>query len=149
VHVLDRDVEGPKPELVGAVGAHYHHDGVRVAAGEALPDIIVEATGDAEVVFDAIECNAAAGVVCLTGVSPRGRALTIDAGGLNRELVLENDLVFGTVNANVAHYDLAADALARADRGWLEQLISRRVPLDDFEQAVERRPDDVKVVLDL
>src|SRR3954452_25099173 len=54
VHVLDRDVEGPKPELVAAVGARYHHDGVRAAAGEALPDIIVEATGAAEVVFDAI-----------------------------------------------------------------------------------------------
>jgi hypothetical protein len=87
--------------------------------------------------------------VCLTGVSPSDRKLTVDAGGLNRELVLENDVVFGTVNANLGHYALAAEALGRADRGWLERLITRRVPLEDFEQAVERRPDDVKVVLDL
>jgi glucose 1-dehydrogenase len=149
VHVLDRVADGPKPDLVAALGAHYHHTDVATVTGEALPDVIVEATGAGQVVFDAIECNAAAGVVCLTGVSPRGRSLTIDAGALNRELVLENDVVFGTVNANLGHYALAADSLARADRGWLERLISRRVPLEDFEQAVERRPDDVKVVLDL
>jgi glucose 1-dehydrogenase len=57
--------------------------------------------------------------------------------------------VFGTVNANLRHYAQAAEALANADRAWLERLISRRVPLEDFEQAVEKRPDDVKVVLDL
>jgi hypothetical protein len=63
--------------------------------------------------------------------------------------VLENDVVFGTVNANLRHYALAAEALAAADRSWLEALISRRVPLEDFEQAVEKQPDDVKVVLAL
>ena len=63
--------------------------------------------------------------------------------------MLENDVVFGSVNANLRHYALAADALARADGGWLESLISRRVPLEDFEAALEKRDDDVKVVLDL
>jgi glucose 1-dehydrogenase len=63
--------------------------------------------------------------------------------------VLENDVVFGSVNANLDHYALAAEALAKADPGWLERMISRRVPLEDFEQALEKRRDDVKVVLDL
>ena len=149
VHVLDRNTDGPKPALVEALGGHYHHSDVATVAKAASPDIVVEATGAAELVFDAMEHNAAAGVVCLTGVSPRGRNLTIDVGGLNRDLVLENDVVFGSVNANLDHYAQAADALGRADRGWLERLISRRVPLDDFEQALEKRPDDVKVVLEL
>jgi threonine dehydrogenase-like Zn-dependent dehydrogenase len=147
--VLDRVTEGPKPELVAALGAHYHHTDVPTVARHALPDVIVEATSVARVVFDAIEHNAPAGVVCLTGVSPHGRDLTVDAGALNRELVLENDVVFGSVNANLHHYALAAEALARADRAWLERLITRRVPLARFEQALEARPDDVKVVLDL
>ena len=89
------------------------------------------------------------GIVCLTGVSPRGRDATVDLGGLNRDIVLENDVVFGTVNANLRHYALAVEALARADRSWLERLITRRVPLEDFEQALEKQDDDVKVVLDL
>jgi threonine dehydrogenase-like Zn-dependent dehydrogenase len=149
VHVIDRTTDGPKPDLVAALGAHYHAEDVATVAKAATPDIIVEATGAPEVVFDVIEHNAAFGIVCLTGVSPRGRTLDIDVGGLNRDLVLENDVVFGSVNANLGHYDLAADALDRADGGWLERLISRRVALEDFEQALERRSDDVKVVLDL
>jgi glucose 1-dehydrogenase len=149
VHVLDRNTDGPKPALVADLGGHYHHSDVAAVAADAPPDIIVEATGAEQVVAEAMANNAAAGVVCLTGVSPSGRPLTVDLGALNRDIVLENDVVFGTVNANLRHYALAAEALAKADRGWLERLISRRVPLEDFEQAVEKQADDVKVVLDL
>jgi glucose 1-dehydrogenase len=149
VHVIDRNEEGPKPGLVRDLGAHYHATDVATVAKDAPPDIVVEATGGPELVFDVMEHNAAFGIVCLTGVSPRGRNVNVDAGGLNRDLVLENDVVFGSVNANLGHYALAAEALARADRSWLERLITRRVPLEDFEQALERRADDVKVVLDL
>jgi threonine dehydrogenase-like Zn-dependent dehydrogenase len=149
VHVLDRNTDGPKPELVGALGGHYHHTDVATVAGEIEPDIIVEATGAEQVVAEAMANNAAFGIVCLTGVSPSGRPLTIDLGGLNRDIVLENDVVFGTVNANLHHYGLAAEALGRADRSWLERLVTRRVPLEDFEQAFEKQGDDVKVVLDL
>jgi len=149
VHVLDRNEDGPKPELVARLGAHYHSSDVGTVAEAAPPDIIIEATGAEQVIAEAMAHNAAAGIVCLTGVSPRGRTLTVDLGGLNRDIVLENDVVFGTVNANLRHYALAADALAAADRTWLEAMISRRVPLEDFEQAVEKRPDDVKVVLGL
>ncbi len=149
VHVLDRNTDGPKPELVAALGARYHHSDVATVAGEANPDVIVEATGAEQVVAEAMAHNAAAGIVCLTGVSSQGRPLMIDLGGLNRDIVLENDVVFGSVNANLRHYAMAAEALAAADRGWLERMISRRVPLEDFEHAVERLPDDVKVVLEL
>jgi glucose 1-dehydrogenase len=149
VHVLDRNTDGPKPDRVAELGAHYHATDVATVAKELPPDIIVEATGAEQVVAEAMAHNAAFGIVCLTGVSPAGRPLTVDLGALNRDIVLENDVVFGTVNANRHHYQLAAEALAKADRGWLERLISRRVPLEDFEQAVERQPDDIKVVLDL
>jgi threonine dehydrogenase-like Zn-dependent dehydrogenase len=149
VHVLDRNEDGPKPELVARLGARFHSSDVGTVAEAAPPDIIIEATGVEQVIAEAMAHNAAAGIVCLTGVSPRGRALTVDLGGLNRDIVLENDVVFGTVNANLRHYALAAEALAAADRSWLEAMISRRVPLEDFEQAIEKRPDDVKVVLAL
>lgn len=149
VHVLDRNTDGPKPELVRALGAHYHHSDVATVAEAVEPDITVEATGAEQVVAEAMAHNAAFGIVCLTGVSPSGRRLTIDLGGLNRDIVLENDVVFGTVNANLHHYGLATEALARADRSWLERMITRRVPLEAFEQAFEKQGDDVKVVLDL
>ena len=149
VHVLDRSTDGPKPELVAALGATYHHTDVGTVAEAAPPDVIIEATGAESVVAAAIANNAAFGIVCLTGVSPSGRPFTLDLGRLNRDIVLENDVVFGTVNANLHHYALAAEALARADRSWLERLITRRVPLEDFASAFEKQDGDVKVVLDL
>jgi threonine dehydrogenase-like Zn-dependent dehydrogenase len=57
--------------------------------------------------------------------------------------------VFGTVNGNRRHYEAAAEALAAADRDWLRGLITRRVPLERWPEALERRPDDVKVVIEL
>ncbi len=87
------------------------------------------------------------GIVCLTGVSSGGRTIPVDAGALNRELVLENNVVFGSVNANRRHYEQAAAALGRADAGWLDRLITRRVPLALWADALERRQHDVKTVL--
>jgi glucose 1-dehydrogenase len=58
-------------------------------------------------------------------------------------------VVFGTVNANRRHYQAAAAALANADQGWLDRLITRRVPLDRWSEALQRRPDDVKAIIDL
>lgn len=149
VHVLDRMEEGPKPDLVRALGATYHHGTVAEAAGVARPDIIIEATGVGSVVFDAMSATGRYGVVCLTGVSPKGRTLEIDAGSLNREMVLENNAVVGSVNANVTHYRAAARHLAEADIDWLHGLITTTVPLTDFSAAFDRRDDDVKVVISL
>jgi glucose 1-dehydrogenase len=144
VHVLDQVRSGPKPGLVGDLGARYHTD---LDTVDTDADIIVECTGAAPLVAEVMARNAHNAVVCLTGVSPRGRSIRVDVGGLNRGLVLENDVVFGSVNANRRHYEKAAAALARADPGWLTRLITRRVPLSAFEEALERRDDDVKVVL--
>ncbi|WP_228982065.1 glucose 1-dehydrogenase [Streptomyces sp. DH12] len=149
VHVLDRVTDGPKPPLVRDLGAVYHTDDAAQVIEKVCPDVIVEATGAGGVVLAALTGTARYGVVCLTGVSPAGRRVTVDAGSVNRDIVLENDAVVGSVNANLRHYGQAADALAKADPAWLERLITRRVPLGRATEAFRREPDDVKVVIDL
>jgi threonine dehydrogenase-like Zn-dependent dehydrogenase len=136
-----------KPDLVRALGATYHSEGM--PASRLAPDVIVECTGVPQVVVEALTLGAADRITCLTGVSGMGQSLALDIGSLNRDAVLRNDVVFGSVNANRRHYEQAAAALLRADVAWLARLISRRVPLDEFADAFDRRPDDVKVVLDL
>jgi hypothetical protein len=74
--------------------------------------------------------------------------MDLDIGRLNRKMVLDNDAVFGAVNANLGHYRMAADALTKADRTWLERLITRRVPLARWSEALDHRKDDIKVVVD-
>lgn len=146
VQVLDRVETGPKPDLVRALGASYHTD---LSAVDDAADIVVECTGSAPLVAQVMARNASGAVVCLTGVSSIGRELLVDVGGLGRGIVLENDVVFGSVNANRRHYEQAADALARADPAWLERLITRREPLERFAAALEPTTDDVKVVLEI
>ncbi len=149
VHVLDRVTDGPKPRSVESLGATYHHQSVDDVAARLRPDVIIEATGASEVVIAAMSTTARYGIVCLTGVSPAGRTVHIDAGALNRDIVLENDAVVGSVNANSRHFQLAAQALAQADIGWLDALITTRVPLDRAAEAFEPRDGDVKVVIDI
>ncbi len=147
VHVIDQMERGRKPDLVRALGAHYHTGTIEDACPS--PDAIIECTGVGSLVFDAIEHVGPGGVVCLTGVSSGGRPIDVDAGSLNRSMVLENESVVGSVNANRRHYEAGAAALAKADRGWLERLITRRVPLAEWSTALDREPDDVKVVVEV
>ena len=103
VHVLDRVTGGRKPDLVRGLGATYHHGTVAEAAAQAPPDVVIEATGAGQVVIDVMRESSHYGIVCLTGLSTAGRTLPMDAGALNREIVLDNDVVVGSVNANLGH----------------------------------------------
>lgn len=145
VHVLDQVTEGLKPQLVKELGAEYHSSAVE----EALPgaEITIECTGATPLIFPAILNAGSNGIVCLTGVSGVGQKTPVDAGAINRDLVLENGVVFGSVNANRADYGAAAESLARADRSWLEALITREVPLSSWRSAYEPEDGDVKRVL--
>lgn len=146
VHVFDHNKGGVKPGLTRDLGATYHTEFPDLQ--RLNPDIVLECTGAAPVVQQTIGGAAAAGIVCLAGVSASGHDISFDIGGFNQAMVLENQTVFGSVNANHRHYAAAADALARADRAWLSRLITRRVPLSRWSEAFERHDDDIKVVLD-
>jgi glucose 1-dehydrogenase len=143
--VFDRATSGHKPDVVNQLGATYHHGDVGHVLKEA--DIVIECTGFVELILDSGIHGVHNRITCLTGVSPAGAETTVDTGLLNRRMVLQNGAVFGSVNANRRHYELAADALANADPGWLAQLVTRRVPIHRWSEAYARRPDDIKTTL--
>jgi hypothetical protein len=68
---------------------------------------------------------------------------------MTRALVLGNKVAFGTVSAARRHYDQAAEALARANPKWLTQLITRRLAPEDWPNALEKREEDIKVIVDM
>jgi threonine dehydrogenase-like Zn-dependent dehydrogenase len=147
VHVFDRITEGPKPQLVRDLGATYH-GGELSAIGTLEPDVIIECTGASPVIADVVTRTGPSGIVCLAGVSSGGHEIRLDLGKVNRRMVLENDVIFGSVNANRTHYELAAGALARADREWLGRLLTRVVPVHTWQEAFRRDAFDVKTVID-
>ena len=111
------------------------------------PDVIVECTGVGEVISAAIQAIAPGGVVCLTGVGSGGRTVGLKTADVASEMVLRNTVVVGSVNANKRHWYKAGEALALADRAWLARLVTRRERPQDFARALERSPDDIKVVI--
>jgi threonine dehydrogenase-like Zn-dependent dehydrogenase len=147
VHILDRNATGPKPELAHGLGVKYHTSDIN--ALDLQPDVLIECTGAVPVITGALQHVAPSGIVCLAGVTAAGRLAEIDVGALNRTLVLNNQVVFGSVNGNRLHYEEAARALAKADKDWLRRLISRRVPIERWPEALEHRRGDIKVVIDI
>ena len=145
VHVLDRMDSGPKPELVRALGATYHTGTVAGVGFE--PDVIVECTGVGQVIQDVVRGIGAGGVVCLTGVGSGGSSIGPALADVAAAAVLKNNVVVGSVNANKRHWYKAGEALARADRAWLARLVTRREPPENFMRALQRQPEDIKVVI--
>jgi glucose 1-dehydrogenase len=146
IHVLDHHNDGSKADLVQRLGGSYHAGGKLI--DRLRPDILMECTGAPALIGEIFGRTAPAGITCLLGVTAPGHDFRLDIGLINRTLVLDNDTIFGAVNANRRHYEIAADALKRADRSWLGRLITRRVPIAQWTEAVQRRPGDIKVVID-
>jgi threonine dehydrogenase-like Zn-dependent dehydrogenase len=146
VHVLDRVTDGPKPELVRALGGTYLTDLRQLGV---VPDVVIEATGVGQLVFDCASLLPPAGVMCLAGIHPGPATVDVQLDALVRQLVVRNAALVGTVNAGKRHYADAVDVLLAADRAWLKRLITRTVPLSQWPDALVREPDDIKVVVDL
>jgi len=145
VHVLARTRTGPKPELVRDLGATYHSCSVADIGFE--PDVIIECTGVGQVIAESLHAIGASGVICLTGVGHGGALPKIPTADMASAAVLKNNVMFGSVNANKRHWYKAAEALARADRSWLERLITKRVRPENFPLALARNSEDIKVIV--
>ncbi|TFH37844.1 MAG: theronine dehydrogenase [Bacteroidia bacterium] len=145
VHVLDRMETGSKPNLVRALGATYHSGSV--ADLDFEPDAIIECTGVGQVISDSIRKVGANGIICLTGVGQGGIMTGAAIADVAAAAVLRNNVIVGSVNANKRHWYRAGQTLAKADRKWLAQLITRREKPEDFQKALKRNPDDIKVII--
>ncbi len=152
VTVYDRmPADSFKARAAAAVGARYLcADQAKLGEGGPF-DWILECTGAPPVVFGSIPALAPCGVLCLLGVSGTEGTLSVPAAAVNRQLVLTNGLLFGSVNASREAFTAGAQALAAAQAawpGWLERLITRRVAPNAVGQAVDLGPEDVKAVVE-
>jgi glucose 1-dehydrogenase len=147
VHVFDRNWSGRKPQLIDALGGkrHLHLD---AALEHSQADVVMECTGAEAVIAALLGRTAPGGIICLLGVSAPGRKVQADIGAINRTTVLDNDVVFGSVNANRDHYRHAVQALMNADRDWLAGLITRGVPFEKWSEALEHREGDIKTIIE-
>ena len=81
-----------------------------------------------------------------------GRTIQVSADHLNLELVLGNRVVFGTVNANRRHFEAGVQHLSEIEARWpglLSRIITTRVPMNRFAEALQRQPGNVKAVVEV
>ena len=146
--------DDPKARWVEAVGARFVSAASTTLAQMAEEigsiDLIYEATGAAGVAFRALDVLGVNGVFVFTGVPGRKGPIELDTGALMRRLVLENQLVFGTVNAGADAFLAAIDDLARFHARWPQQLralITRRYPPDTAPALLSGASSDIKAVV--
>ena len=113
-------------------------------------DLVYEATGAASVAFHALEALGVNGVFVFTGVPGRKGPIELDADVLMRKLVLENQLVFGTVNAGADAFEAAVGDLARFHARWprqLRALVTGRHPPEAARDLHVHPPSGIKTVV--
>jgi threonine dehydrogenase-like Zn-dependent dehydrogenase len=148
IEVVTASLE-PTNAIVEELGAHY----VQVADDLTKLgsfDLVVEAAGDAQLMADALGLLGRSGIACLLGIDGRKQTVSLDGHTIGYDTVLENRVLFGSVNANRIDWLAAVDALDRAaaqHRDALEQLIGLRVPLDRFADAFAFKGGKATLVL--
>jgi threonine dehydrogenase-like Zn-dependent dehydrogenase len=137
-------------ELVERSGARYvsTHDNQLSELGKF--DLVIEAAGNAQVMAQMLGLLRRSGVACLLGIDPRHQKVELEGEVLGVDTVLENRVLFGSVNAQRQDWLTAVDDLDRARQRWpeaLEHFVTLRVPLDRFQEAFNHRGGKATLVL--
>src|SRR2546425_191968 len=156
VTVVERTEKPERRSLLAKIGASYAATSVtsldEVVGPNGHIDVILEATGSAQVAFAAMDLGGPNGVLILTSVTGGTRSLEVPADEINRRLVLSNAIVLGTVNANAADFRQGLADLSAGERRWpgfLLSLITRRVPLERATEALRHDPAQIKQVVEI
>jgi glucose 1-dehydrogenase len=145
----------PHVDLVVACGARYistNDVALEVLRDEVGGfDLVISAVPDAQLMADALGLLRRSGVACLLGIDGRDRKVTIDGPVLGIDAILENRVLFGSVNAHRQDWLAGVASLDRARERWpgaLESFVGLRVPLDRFAEAFAYRGGKATLVLE-
>ncbi len=138
-----------KSQIAEAYGATYistKQESMRdLAKRVGKPDLIFEATGNAEVCFQAMEALAINGALVWTSITGGSREVTVDGARINLEWVLGNKLLVASVNGNRKHFEMGLQALSHGELtypGVTAQILTDPVAgLDRFDEVMKRLED--------
>jgi threonine dehydrogenase-like Zn-dependent dehydrogenase len=156
VHVYSREPsDSAKARLVQGIGATYLS-----AQDVAIPDLprsvgsidlVYEASGASRAAFELMEVLGTNGVFVFTGVPGRKAPIEVDTDLIMRNLVLQNQVVFGTVNAGRDSFEAAVRDLAVFEAKWpqaLRSLITGRYPIESYRDLLTgERQGGIKEVI--
>lgn len=150
------DEASSRPQWLVKTGGHYL-DGRStpadkiVAATGGFMDLIIDCAGVPKLIFDLLSVLAPSGIYSLAGIPHGNHPLQIQAADLLSRMVLNNQVMLGSVNAARDHFQMAVDDLLHARLQWgglIDTLVSHHYAPDDFQTALTTHPaDEIKAVV--
>jgi threonine dehydrogenase-like Zn-dependent dehydrogenase len=143
-----------KNGIVSAIGAQYiaaeTHSSEDMAKMVGPIDVVYEATGASSVAFEVLKHLGPNAVFMFTGVPGRKGPIPVDTDEIMRNMVLNNQIVLGSVNAPPQAFQAAIQHLAIFSQRWPETLrsvITGRFPLERALDVLQGQPGGVKNVI--
>jgi threonine dehydrogenase-like Zn-dependent dehydrogenase len=142
-----RPYDSYKAKLVKEIGATYVNTLVDQLGGDF--DIVIEATGSTSAAYDALRQLGADGVAVLLGIYLDNKVVNVAPLFDDWR---KNKLIIGATNASIDAFEDGVNDLVKAKLefgGWVRKLITREVPLDEYEYAYTWGHDDIKSVIQI
>jgi threonine dehydrogenase-like Zn-dependent dehydrogenase len=147
VTVYSRDRQpNVSADLIEAIGGRYISaldstiDQMAAATGDI--DLVYEATGSSTLAFEVLHVLGPNGVFILTGVPGHRGPVPFDTDEAMRQMVLKNQILFGTVNAGKDAFEHAITDLTGLYARWpdaVKGLITGRFSIDDFAEPIQHQ----------
>jgi threonine dehydrogenase-like Zn-dependent dehydrogenase len=156
-HVYSREpAPNRKSMLLDSIGAKYiSSTSVPI---EELPamigniDLVYEATGASSLSFAMMKALGTNGIFIFTGVPGRKGPIEVDTDLMMRDLVLKNQVVFGTVNAGRDSFENSIRDVGTFYKRWpdaVRSLITGRFPMEEYQELLLGRSGGIKNVIQL
>ncbi len=153
---IDRaDPSALKPQILTALGGIFVQstDNNKQNIEKVAPqvDLILDAAGVPTLDFEMLTTLGFNGILTLTGVPGKGHPLTVNGAPIFEQMVLKNQILFGSVNAGHQHFEQAVKDLEAARTKWpgqIERIITSRTNYTDFAKVLESRSkEEIKAVI--
>lgn len=157
-YVYSRSAEpNPKAALVNSIGAKY-------ISSETVPvqqfaemvgniDLVYEGVGVGSIAFEVLKVLGLNGVFVFTGIPPANKgAVPVDADLIMRQMVLKNQVLVGTVNADRTAFEHAIRDLGIFKQRWpqaLASVITGRHKIEDYQELLLGKARGIKNVIQI
>ena len=143
-----------KSRVAETIGATYisaeTHSLEQLAREIGNIDLVYEAAGASSISFELIKPLGTNGIFIFTGVSGRKAPIEVDTDLVMRNLVLKNQVLFGTVNAGLDAYEAAVRDLSLFMGRWPEavrSLMTGRYAVTAYRDVLLENPGGIKNVM--
>ena len=146
----------PKATVLEMIGAKYlsaeTYSLAALAETVGNVDLVYEATGASRLAFDMMTYLGTNGIFIFTGVPGRKGPVEVDTDSVMRNLVLKNQVVFGTVNAGREAFEASIRDLQSFRHAWpqaVKSLITGRFSMADHHDLLVGKSSGIKNVIRL